>query len=587
MYTLTAIRDLLSKRLKGKRLPDDWEPQVKEYLKTKQELVDRDDKDFKEDKGLMKRQLREVERYYSFLKRPNLDDFDLPDTIPVAGMFKKGFIIEPLDTWTYVYNWCGLKGLVKVEKDPNPESKRFYCDIEGCQVPLLGKPIERFVFKLPDKKLIKLWLSNRVASPTSTELYDEMYKLFDTFIELHPKSLFSLMILFVFQSWLVEKLKTVFFLSIMGEFGGGKTCVLEILTMLSKHGYMTPNPSTSFVGRTIESQRLTLTVDEIDCLKGTEDSDLIQLIRTSYRKGAQFSRINLSTMEPDSFRTFGVKAFTAHTDLEQALQTRTMPVITTEALDNLVPVISYVKDEYCDILFNKLFLWYMDSGVGIEDFEKSIKDLATKYSEGVNYDRKTIYDNIITPLNAGQHSQLSKLSGRNAELGLVIANLLRMLELTDDNLPEHINEAFKIKKELEEEKFDTGDVGLCRDFLVDKYKKYRTNHNFITHDGEFKVANKDIYEGFNLLLRDKGKRGITPSEFKGFLRDFGFEHGASRKKMRIVLEGELGTIQQAESKIRLCCIYTPKVLKKLALPVELLKAEESTHGTEVKMSEKK
>jgi len=581
MYTLSYIKELLIKKLKGKSLPVNWELEVNEYIKSKDIISNRPIGEFNTEETKMqnKIQLSQANTYYHFLKKDNLDDYALPNKFNPAGMLTRGFVLEPLNTYTYVYNWCGIKGIVNLEKDPNPESKRFYLEIEGEQILLEGNPIQNFVFEIPNEDLIKDFIKCKVRSETAEELYDELYQLFDTFVEIYPKSLFTLMILFIFESWLVEKLKTVFFVSIMGEFGGGKTCILEILTALSRHGYMTPNPSTSFVGRVIEAQKLTLAVDEIDCLKGTEDSDLIQLIRTSYRRGSRYSRINKSSMEPEFFCTFGAKAFTAHTDLEQALQTRTMPIITTEALDKLVPLINYIKDSFCKRLHDKLFLWYIDNSILIDYIDYI--DIDSR--ERVEYDRQKIYKMLVSVLNESQFSQFGQLGGRNAELGLVVANLLKMLNLNNVNLLTHIKESFKIKKEMEEEKFDTGDIGLCRDFLADKYKDYSKNLHFVTKDGQFKIANKDLYEGFNQLLRDKGKRGITPSEFKGFLRDFGFESGVSRKKMLVLLTNEINKVAQ-EPKSRLCCVFTPKAMRKLGLPLEVLEHRKD-HKEELKVEQ--
>ncbi len=583
MYTLSHIQEILAKKLRGKLIPRNSKQEVEEYIKAKEEICNKPIGPFhtKETQETEFIQLKQAKMFFHFLEKESLDDYQLPNTFNPSGMLTRGFVLEPLNSYTYVYNWCGIKGIVNLEKDPNPESKRFFLEIEGVEVTLEGNPIKNFVFELPDEDLVKDYVKCKVRAESAAELYDELYKLFDTFVELYPKSLFTLMILFIFQSWLVGKLKTVFFVSIMGEFGGGKTCILEILTALSRHGYMTPNPSTSFVGRVIESQKLTLAVDEIDCLKGTEDSDLIQLIRTSYRRGSRYSRINKSTMEPEFFCTFGAKAFTAHTDLEQALQTRTMPIITTEALDKLVTLINYIKDSFCRRLHNKLFLWYIDNSIYIDYIDYI--DIDSR--ERVDYDRQKIYKLLLSVLSEEQFSQFGQLGGRNAELGLVVANLLKMLDLTNVNLLTHIKESFKIKKEIEEEKFDTGDIGLCRDLLVDYYKDYSKKHHFVTKNGQFKIANKDLYEGFNKLLRDKGKRGITPSEFKGFLRDFGFEMGSSRKKMLIILTNEVNKIPQ-EPKSRLCCIYTPKAMRKLGIAVEMLSNKEFPKVEEIEVNKK-
>lgn len=572
VITLDGIEKALRIRLKtGKQPTEELIRDIVEYLSIKEKSI------LEQKKPPLKEinQLNRAKIMADFLGKGDLEEYQLPDKIHPAGMLTKGFVIEPLDTWNYVYNWCGLKGIAKIERNP-ANIHRFMINIEDNIMDLDGKPISKFMFQLPDKIVVKKWIKDDIKIPTNKELWNKLYNMLSTFMELSPKSLYIIIMLFILESWIYEKFKTVFFLSILGEFGGGKTCLLEILCLLCKHGYLTPNPSTSFVGRVTEGQKLMIGVDEIDSLRGTEDSDLLQMFRTAYRKGATYSRINRNTLEPESFYIYGPKSFTAHSDIEDALQTRSFPIITTEALDKLIPVINYVKEEYANPLFNDIFIWYIDKVINIVD----IVDIVNVYRGGRDmeeYDRKKIYGEVVRHITDEQLNLLGKLSGRNAELGLVMVKIINLLKLGEGNqstaILNDIAIAFKIKKELEEERYDTGDLGLCRDMLADKYKQLKNNANFITMAGEFKIANKDLYDDFNTLLRNKGHRGITPSEFKGFLRDLGFEIGESRKRMKCILEKEMDQVNM-EQKSRLCCIFTPKALRKLGLPIEKLGEQE-------------
>jgi hypothetical protein len=118
----------------------------------------------------------------------------------------------------------------------------------------------------------------------------------------------------------------VFCLGIKGEYCGGKTVTGEATVSTCRHGYLTGNLSPPFVAGSIQNQKLTLMVDELDSISGTKDSDFNSVFRQGYRRGVRYNRVNPDTLETESYLIFGSKLFTVHSDMEETLQTRTVSI---------------------------------------------------------------------------------------------------------------------------------------------------------------------------------------------------------------------------------------------------------------------
>ncbi|RMF94487.1 MAG: hypothetical protein D6734_07620, partial [Candidatus Schekmanbacteria bacterium] len=466
----------------------------------------------------------------------------------------------------YVYNWCGLTGITQISQ--MPDSKKYFLDIEGKEIPLKGQPIKTFAFELPEYELVSDWVQGNVDVLEIKDLWKRIRKYFEVFSDLQDPIYYDVLVLFVLQSWLAELFNTVFYVVIAGQWGGGKTTLGELTINLCKHGYSVGNPSVALIGRILDRQKITLFIDELDSIqqKSGEDSDLYSIIRQGYRKGVRYSRINKVTMEPEDFAVFGPKIFSVHTDVEPALATRSVPITTSETSDENVPLINIIKKEYGRPLFNKLFVWYLENGIILAE---KIKNSDSEFELSVESEVKELRKLIRKKVKVMEHKSLF---GRNAELAY---NMIIISELVGINMSEKIEKIFDIKKQIEEERLEVGYAALLRDYLKKLYDEKKKDERYICSDGLLKVSNKEMYEGFNKYLKASERAGVSPSTFQGYLREFGFERPVSRKRMRIIYPGE------DEPQIRLCNIYTPAVMNKLGLKVENLKQNNEASELEV------
>ena len=560
LLTFKGVWELLKKKIGGGYISEGNLKDVENYIENKQKLTEKpigtfySNVQYKSDLE----QLKLATLYLKHLKKDDLNGFKLPSVIHPAGELMSGFGIEPIDKGEFVYNWLGQRGNAHVLI--YDESKKAYIVIEGQEILLSNKAIKSFAFKLPNKDMVYSWIKGEINAPTTKELMEDLNSYFRTFSDLQEDSSYGCMVAYVFQSWMCDALKVVFYLAILGQWGGGKTTLGELISNVTKHGFHGTIPSAAFLARMIDSQKISIYIDELDSFKGSEDNFIFSIIRQGYRYGAKFPRVNPTTLEPEFFNIYGAKCFSIYSAVEGALLQRSIPITTTESTDKRLPLINTIKQEYGYKLYNSIFLWYLENSIYMVDVVS-----------GVDYNiEREIYnrDSVMARVSIeGQPTQQVNLTGRNAELGFVMARIAKILGVQLVDLVD-IEKTFEIKKQVEEERLEIGMIGILREHMVELFEKYRGNIDYITKDGWLKISNKETYNSFNdKLKKDKGL-GVGPDKFQGLLRDLNFERPLSRKPMKIKLPNEFTT------STRLCNIFTAQVLKKLGLPIQPLQIQE-------------
>ena len=248
---------------------------------------------------------------------------ELPHILHPAGGLAETFVYEPIEKGKYVYRTkTGEKGIVNIKIEFEDEEKHrnphFSIKVAEEQYYFQGRMPKDFLFLMPDVEVVSKWVLNEKQSLSGEQLQKLNSVYLRTFLDFPHEFEFSVVQLFIQESWLTEILPVVFYIGIKGEFGGGKTVTAENVVSICRHGYFTGNLSPSFVARSIQDQKLTLLVDELDSIAKTKDSDLNSIIRQGYRRGFKYSRVNPDTLETESFLIFGAKLFTVHSDMEEA-----------------------------------------------------------------------------------------------------------------------------------------------------------------------------------------------------------------------------------------------------------------------------
>lgn len=560
MITRSGIEGLLRKRLQtGYNLTSEDKAKIDEYLKAKEELASKQGQFKDTDVSI---ELTNMKTMLYFLLKEDLSDYQLPSTIHPAGCIKQGFVIEPINSHLFIYNWCGLKGFTQPRTFP--ETKKYYVVIEDEEIMMERAPLKSFLYELPDERVLSDWIKDKVTAPEPSVLYDQIDAYLRYFLDLGDDSYYHLLNYFIWQSWLAETLRSVFYISIVGAFGGGKTTAGEITIKPCKHGYFVANASESFMARSIDSQKFTLFLDELDStFNSSEDNCLYSLIRQGYRKGAKFSRIN-DEMQPECFNVYGPKIFTIHTGIEEALQTRSFPVTIVESEVAQFSIRNMMQGNQVKSLLNDLYLYYIHNIIIIIDQVTIVTHLLNSPSTSHSLEKS---DSLDTPPSHPENNATTwatrELKGRDAELAINLILIGQLIEIPIGQ--PFLEELFRNKKLIEEDRIDIGPLAILRVIIIKLYDSYHTNKDYVMKDGCFKVSNKEVYDKFlSKMKNEKYEFGaISPHKFSGYLRELGFERPSSRAKAKIPNPDNV-----SEQATLLCNIYTQKVMRKLGLKWE-------------------
>jgi len=507
----------------------------------------------------------------------------VPHILHPAGGLTENFVYEPIAAGEYVYKTkAGKKGIVELHVEFEDEDKEkkphWFLEIEGERHYFMRKPPKEWLFNMPNRDTIEKWVKDEKQSLPLESLWNLNGTYLRTFLDFPHGYEFSVCQLFIQQSWLVEVLPIVFYLGVKGEFGGGKTVTGEAVVSVCRHGYLTGNLSPPFVARTIQDQKLTLMVDELDSVAGTKDSDLNSIFRQGYRRGSKYSRVNPDTLEPESYGIFGAKLFTVHANIEEALQTRTIPVHVRETGNVEYPIANLDKRGFANLVYAENFLWYMDNILSLREnqlerieaisnqldildsLDLTVSDYTTELMlKNAEKIRKAMVKNKNALLLERQVSQVCQVTGRNVELMFLC---LFLSNIVKTNVDTDIKETFNQKLLEEGERVELGYLGILRDMLTKLYEDKASNAAYLTEKEEVKVANKEVYDVYNERLRKEYGEGISPAKFKEYMLEFGFTDGLNRRKLEVPIPGN------QEPKSRLCNIFTDRVLRKLGIEPE-------------------
>lgn len=90
------------------------------------------------------------------------------------------------------------------------------------------------------------------------------------------------------------------------------------------------------------------------------------------------------------------------------------------------------------------------------------------------------------------------------------------------------------------------------------------------------ISNKEVFAELIPFLHDHEVPGVTPQEFKGLLRELGFDRPTSRRKMKIftwaeIEDGAYERFEKGEEQkpVRLALVFTSKAQRMLGVRVEM------------------
>jgi hypothetical protein len=261
------------------------------------------------------------------------------------------------------------------------EGNRFaYFDITTQKLEIINefkgiKPYARVPWLLPKE-------------PIEYESYESLWNEVKTCIREHldvpDEPAYNILTAWVFATWQLEKWQAVPYLFFFGPFEVGKTRALEILSRLSRRGWLGLSLTAANLYRPLEQWHLTLFMDESEIYGDMRD--VIGILNGSYRKGQLVARQEQTadgTFDTKFYDCFGFKALAGTRNLALTLASRCITFQMTKAAKGRVRIL--IDEDKCTELRSKLLMWRFKNGEDGEEgeaFQKAIEDFAQQLESG-------------------------------------------------------------------------------------------------------------------------------------------------------------------------------------------------------------
>jgi len=215
--------------------------------------------------------------------------------------------------------------------------------------------IDERVVLLPDEPL---------RYGTQQELFQDVVSIIHRYIDV-PEAWEKLIAGYVMLSWVFDGFRSVPYLRFLGEYGTGKTRMLEVARELCYRAIMTNGASsTASIFRILDQWRGTLALDEGDFRNSAEWSDIIKILNAGYKANSPVLRAEGKTFNPTPFHVYGPKILSNRDRFQdEALESRCLTFETTsKQMRKDVPLeLTPAFFTEARALRNKLLAWRFDT----------------------------------------------------------------------------------------------------------------------------------------------------------------------------------------------------------------------------------
>jgi len=198
-------------------------------------------------------------------------------------------------------------------------------------------------------------------------LFDSIQDFVRDYVQIENVNFQSVVVFYAFLTWIYDKFDTVPYLRAIGDYGVGKSRLLQVLQSISYRSLMVGGSLTAApIYRVIEQCGVTLVLDESDFSKSDLATDITQILNSGYQRGfgvLRTERSHAGPFETDYYETYGPKILASRKRWQdEALESRcfsyTMVPLRTEQIRQSIP---YILDaefrERAQSLRNQLLLW--------------------------------------------------------------------------------------------------------------------------------------------------------------------------------------------------------------------------------------
>lgn len=364
--------------------------------------------------------------------------------------------------------------------------------------------------------------------------------------------------IFIMQTYVIPFLNSVFFMSIDATKGGGKTTLLEICTLLVRHGYM-PDVTAASLPRLIEEWNLSIILDELDEYADSERAQLKKQMRQGQRKGVPYTRVNRHTGDVETYDTFAAYMYAFRSQVEDALAQRSVALHGGTSKDSKLPILNAEKELHLRPIQQDIALWGFDflSRLSPKDELVTVLPMLLEVERDYKEIRNKLYKDALKDFSPDEKEVLERLIGRNTELAY---NMIKLTKLLYIDLHKIIGQVM-VNKQDNEKYNDQIYFEMLKTFLYQKIELLKANiedssyegPKWYLKEGEFQnnmyYPKNAIFTEFQSYLKENNMSLLDDSKFNRTLRDLGFIPDLNWKNQRRV----------SDQKVSKCLIFNKDV----------------------------
>lgn len=260
----------------------------------------------------------------------------------------------------------------KVDIDVPERVKGLACITSaGGQFRYTAEDVARLGYGYPDNvvvPLVRRWSPESIKSfvagsaevPNPVELYNDIRKVYETYIEFAHEEYYDIMTLFVMGSYVFRLFHSLGYIHFNGTAASGKSQNLNILKALAFNTQWASSMSSAALYRSLAGHPGTVCIDEAEGWEGERGEELRRILNAGYLDGSTVHRVEKGPNDQfvvRQFESFGPKAIASINPLDQVIGSRCLVVGMRPALRK-IPEFDH-DDPRWQAMRDRLYLWLM------------------------------------------------------------------------------------------------------------------------------------------------------------------------------------------------------------------------------------
>ncbi len=216
---------------------------------------------------------------------------------------------------------------------------------------------------------------------TEEKLFTEVRNFVAEYVNLSQDFL-TVVALYILMTWVYDRFYTIPYLRVIGEFGTGKSRLLQVVGNLCYKGMLAgASTSTAVVFRTIDEVGGTFVFDEADFRYSNAWSEIVKILNSGHSKGSPVTRMKPSQKKEDfltqSFEVYGPKVLASRERFgDEALESRCLTQHMSPSMEHRKPVhLDYAFERGAKEIQDKLLAFRFDNFQKVFADEKTLKEI--------------------------------------------------------------------------------------------------------------------------------------------------------------------------------------------------------------------